>query len=176
MPGFLDVAQNGSAGLLRERCGKGLGVEAEFGGNLKQRAWFGNPAAFDVMCDLQLRQYVQPAPGDRFGGEDGCRGRFGIEDGAAGVQQAVGVGRAKGLVGQLGDARVVLLDVLLVSSAVPPVMWPGTTVTGLSASISSSWAIQARRSLALWVSAVHTCKLPKMAMLPAMVRIDGIHT
>ena len=41
MPGFLDMALDDGTGLLRERGGKGLGVEAEFSGDFAQGGRFG---------------------------------------------------------------------------------------------------------------------------------------
>ncbi|KAG1445224.1 hypothetical protein G6F57_017627 [Rhizopus arrhizus] len=56
---------------------------------------------------LQALEQVQPAAGQRVGGQDGGGGRFGIEHGARVTQQAVEVILAEGLAGQAGDAFVV---------------------------------------------------------------------
>ncbi|KAG1363026.1 hypothetical protein G6F61_013958 [Rhizopus arrhizus] len=59
------------------------------------------------LAGLQALEQVQPAAGQRVGGQDGGGGRFGIEHGARVTQQAVDVILAEGLAGQAGDAFVV---------------------------------------------------------------------
>lgn len=50
MPGYLDVRLDIGIGLLRERGGKGLGVEAEFCGDFAQGGRFSKPPAATENC------------------------------------------------------------------------------------------------------------------------------